>query len=170
MTLFDIVLALPLCFLIFTGWRKGLVREIATLGGVLLGVWASTHLSQSVAPLLGLDGENAVLVAFIVTFVAALVLTYLLGRCVEGLMKAAKMSVVNRMAGALLGAVKALCVLAVLLNVVVLIDKDESILKPDTKEKSILYRPVYDTGNKLTAQLKEFIDGHKDEWKEVMAG
>ena len=168
MTLLDILLAIPLLFLIFLGWKKGLVREIATLAGVLVGLWASIHLSQRVAPLLGLDGESAVLISFIVTFLLALVLCYLLGRCVEGLMKAAKLSLVNRLAGALLGAVKALCILAVLLNFLVMIDSNEMILKPEVKEKSVLYKPVFNTGNRLTAQLKTYIEEHKEEWKEVV--
>ena len=167
MTLLDILLALPLLFLIFMGWKKGLVREIATLAGLLVGIWASIHLSQKVAPLLGIDGESAVLIAFIVTFLVALVLTYLLGRCVEGLMKVAKLSFVNRLSGAMLGAVKALCILAVLLNFLVMIDSNEAILKPSTKEKSVLYKPVYITGNWLTSHLKEYIAEHKEDWKQV---
>lgn len=150
------------------GWKKGVVRELATLTGVLVGVWAAIHLSQRVAPLLGIDGESATLISFIVTFLVALVLAYLLGRCVEGLIKMAKLSLLNRLTGALLGAVKALCILAVLLNFLVMVDGNEMILKPETKTKSVLYQPVYTTGNWLTSQLKTYIDEHKDEWKEVM--
>ena len=162
MTVLDILLGLPLLFLIFMGWKKGLVREVATLAGVLVGIWASVHLSQQVAPLLGLDGESAVLIAFIVTFLVALVLTYLLGRCIEGLMKAAKLSVLNRLSGALLGAAEALCILAVLLNFLVMIDGNEMILKPATKERSVLYKPVY------TTDLKDYIMENKDSLKEVV--
>ncbi|MCR5444140.1 MAG: CvpA family protein [Bacteroidales bacterium] len=168
MILLDILLAVPLCFLIFMGWKKGLVREIATLAGILVGLWASIHLSQLVAPMLGLNGESAVLTAFIVVFLVALVLTYLLGRCVEGLMKAAKLSLFNRLAGALLGAAKALCILAVLLNFMVMVDGNEKIIKPSVKEQSMLYKPVYKTGNMLMGQLKDFIAEHREEWKEVM--
>lgn len=164
MTILDIILALPLCIFIFLGWKKGLVREIATLVGILVGIWASIHLSQQVAPLLGLDGESAVLIAFIVIFLVALILTYLLGRGIEGLMKAVKLSVVNRLAGGVLGAVKALCILAVLLNFLVMVDGNEKIVKPETKEKSVLYKPVYTTGNWLTSQLKTYIEEHKDKW------
>lgn len=168
MTILDILLAVPLLFLVFMGWEKGVVRELATLTGVLVGVWAAIHLSQRVAPLLGIDGESATLISFIVTFLVALVLAYLLGRCVEGLIKMAKLSLLNRLTGALLGAVKALCILAVLLNFLVMVDGNEMILKPETKTKSVLYQPVYTTGNWLTSQLKTYIDEHKDEWKEVM--
>ena len=168
MQLIDILLALPLLFFIYKGWKKGLVREVATLVGLLAGIWACVHLSQQVAEWLNLDSENAILVAFIVTFIAVLVLTYMLGRCVEGLLKAAKLSLLNRLAGALLGTVKALCILAVLLNYVVMFDKQEAVIKPEVKESSLLYKPVYSVGNRLTASLKQFIDDHKEEWKEAV--
>ncbi|MBR5092831.1 MAG: CvpA family protein [Bacteroidales bacterium] len=168
MQLIDILLAIPLLFFIYKGWKKGLVREVATLVGLLAGIWACVHLSQQVAVWLNLDSENAILIAFIVTFVAVLVLTYLLGRCVEGLLKAAKLSLLNRLAGALLGTVKALCILAVLLNYVVMFDKQEVVIKPEAKENSLLYKPVYNVGNQLTASLKQFIDDHKEEWKEAV--
>ena len=168
MTILDILLAIPLGWLIFKGWKRGLVREAATLAGVVAGIWASVHLSQWVAELLGLKGESAILLAFFITFVGAMVLAYLLGRSIEGLMKAAKLSLVNHVAGALLGMCKALCILAVILNGIVLIDKGETLITPDTKARSVLYRPVYATGNRLTESLKRFIADHADEAREVL--
>ena len=153
-----------MCYFIYQGWKKGIVREVATLVGLLAGIWAAVHLSQEVAELLGLKSENAVLVAFFVCFVGALVLAWLIGRMVEGLLKAAHISTVNRVLGAALGMLKALCILAVVLNYAVMLDRKEVVLKPETKEESILYKPVYNTGNKLTASLKQFIADHREEW------
>ena len=157
-----------MCFLMYKGWKRGLVREVATLVGVLAGIWAAVHLSQQVAEWIGLESENAVLIAFFICFVGAMVLAYLLGRMVEGLMKAAHLSVANRLLGATLGMLKALCVLAVLLNYAEMIDKNELVLKSDVKEKSLLYKPVHNTGNTLTASLKQFIDEHKDDWEKTL--
>ena len=56
-----------------------------------------------------------------------------------------------------------------LINFVQMVDKHEVIVKPEAKAKSILYNPVYNTGNWLTASLKEYIDQHRDEWKETLA-
>lgn len=168
MTWLDILLAVPLCWLIFLGWKKGLVREIATLAGVLLGLWAAMHLSGEVAPMLDLDGESAILIAFIVLFLVSLVVAYLIGRLVESIMRHAKLSVVNRLLGALLGACKALVVLAILLNFIVMIDGKERLLPAATKEKSILYHPVYKTGNRLTAYIKDYIADHGTELKEAL--
>lgn len=154
-------------WLVYCGWRRGLVREVTTLVGVLAGIWAAVHLSQSISKLLDLQGENSVIIAFFVAFVGALVLAYLLGRMIEGLLKAAKLSIANHLAGSALGLVKALCILAVLLNNVVMLDHDEKVITKSMKEESILYKPVWNTGNRLTASLKQFIEEHKDEWKEA---
>ena len=157
MTILDILLAIPLAWFVYKGWRRGLVREAATLAGVIAGIWTAVHFSQWMAELLNLKGENAVLVAFFISFVGAMVLAWLLGRSIEGLMKAAKLSLANQISGAVLGMLKALCILSVILNGVVMVDKAELILPPAIKEKSILYRPVYSTGNKLTESLKIFV-------------
>ncbi len=144
------------------------MREVATLVGLLAGIWAAVHLSQEVAELLGLKSENAVLVAFFVCFVGALVLAWMIGRMVEGLMKAAHISTVNRVLGAASGMLKALCILAVVLNYAVMLDRKEEVLKPETKEESLLYKPVYNTGNRLTASLKQFIADHKEDWEKTI--
>ena len=144
------------------------MREVATLVGLLAGIWAAVHLSQEVAELLGLKSENAVLVAFFVCFVGALVLAWMIGRMVEGLMKAANISTVNRVLGAASGMLKALCILAVVLNYAVMLDRKEEVLKPETKEESLLYKPVYNTGNRLTASLKQFIADHKEDWEKTI--
>lgn len=168
MNVIDIVLAVPMAWLLYKGWKRGLVREVATLAGLLVGLWASLHLSQWVAEWIGIQGDSAVLVAFFITFVGALVLAYLLGKCVEGLMKAAKLSVANRLAGAVLGLIKAVCILSVLLGYLALIDRKELLLKHEVKEQSLFYRPVYNTGSKLTASLKQYIAEHKAEWEEKL--
>lgn len=168
MNVLDIVLAIPMLWLVYRGWKRGLVREAATLIGVLAGIWAAVHLSQLICELLSLKGESSVIIAFFIAFVGALVLAWLLGRMVEGMMKAAHLSIINHIAGAALGLVKALCILAVLLSNVVLLDSHERVITPQTKEESRLYKPVYDTGNRLTASLRQFINDHKEEWEKVV--
>lgn len=162
MTILDILLLIPLGWLVFLGWRKGVIREAATLAGIVAGIWAAVNLSKLVANLLGLTGTSAILIAFFITFVGALVLTYLLGRSIERLVKSAHLSLANKIGGATLGMTKALCILAVILNGIVLLDKNEELINRETREKSLLYTPVYKTGNLLISTLKDFIEEHKD--------
>lgn len=170
MTILDIILIIPLGWLVFLGWKKGVIREAATLAGIVAGIWAAVNFSKLVAKLLDLNGESAILIAFFITFVGALVLTYLLGRGIERMLKSAHLSLANKIAGATLGMVKALCVIAVVLNAIVLIDKKGELITSTTREKSVLYKPVYNTGNLFISSLKDFINEHKtliDERKET---
>ena len=57
---------------------------------------------------------------------------------------------------------KALCILSVLLNGIIVIDKNETLISQETREESLLYSPVYSTGNELISSLKEFIAEHPD--------
>ncbi len=162
MTLLDIILAIPLGIFIFLGWKRGVVREAATLMGVLVGIWAAVHFSRLIASLLGLTGDHAILIAFFILFVGTMVLAFLLGRIAERVIKSLKMNLPNKIAGAALGMVKALCILAVLLNGIIMLDRHAKLISQETREESVLYAPVYSTGNELISSLKEFIEEHPD--------
>ena len=170
MTILDILLLIPIGWQVFVGWKKGIIREAATLAGIVAGIWAAVHLSQLVATLLGLTGESAILIAFFITFVGALALTYLLGRGIERMVKSAHLSLANKVVGAALGMTKALCILAVILNGIVLLDKQEQLITPKTKADSFLYQPVYSTGNLLISSLKDFIEEHQDLPSKIVGG
>lgn len=162
MTLLDIILAIPLGVFIFLGWKRGVIREAAALVGVLIGIWAAVHFSRLVSSLLGLTGEHSILIAFFILFVGALVLASMLGRIAERVIKSLKMNLPNKIAGAALGMIKALCILSVILNGIIMIDKNEKLISRETRVESLLYTPVYSTGNELISSLKQFIEEHPD--------
>lgn len=166
MALIDIILAIPIIYFVVRGWRNGVLREAATLVGILLGIWASVHLSQQVADMLELDVEENILVIFFVCFVGAMVVCYFIGRMAEKMMKASHLSIINHTVGAALGLAKAVCILSVVISGIVYVDKNEVVLTAETKEQSKLYKPVYNTGERLTSSIKEYIDLHGEEWKE----
>lgn len=157
MNFLDILIAVPLCYFIYKGWRRGLIFEIASLVSIIVGVWACTHFSTWVAEVFGFHGEAGILVAFFVTFAAVVVLAHFLGKAIEGIFKMVKLNMVNKILGALLGMAKCLCVVSILLNFVLLIDTHQAILTPKAKEESKLFEPSYNIGNKLTADLKSYI-------------
>lgn len=157
MNVLDIILAIPMAYLLYKGYRRGLIFELSSLLGLMLGCWAAVHFSQYVSELLGLEGDAAVLVAFFITFVAVLLISILLGKCIKGIFKAMKLGFLDKLAGALLGFVKAICIMGVILSYVVLIDQQELVMKPSVKEKSVFYKPVYKVGNQLTESLNTYV-------------
>lgn len=157
MNFLDILLAIPLCYFIYKGWRRGLVFEIATLVGIIVGIWACIHFSTWVAEALNIKGEGAVLVAFFITFAAVMVGAFFLGKTIEGMFKMVKLGAINKLLGAAFGMIKCLCVLSVLLNFVLLVDQEQMLMTPKVKEESVLFGPTHTVGNKLTAKLQDFV-------------
>ena len=157
MNFLDILIAIPLLYFIYKGWKRGLIFEMGALLGVVVGAWAAVHMAKWVSELLKLEGDTSVLVAFF------------LARALEGALKLVKAGALNKLAGATFGMLKCLCVLSVFINFVLLIDRHEFILSPETKEKSILFSPTHTVGNKLTTGLKEFIEKKRAEHRDGKA-
>ncbi len=163
MTILDIFLAIPLCFFIYKGFRKGLVYELAALAGLVLGIFAAIHFSTFVSELLGFDGSTSVLVAFFITFVAVVVLSYFVGKFADSVMKMLKLNILNKLAGATFGMLKCVCILSVLLYYITYIDFEEKLLTAETKENSILYKPVEKAGNMVIGQVKNYVEEHRSQ-------
>lgn len=163
MNVLDIILAIPLCYFIYKGWRRGLIFELAALVGIIVGCWAAIHFSSWVANLLHLEGEGALLIAFFITFVGVVVGSYFLGKAVEGFIKMVKADALNRILGALIGMAKCLCILSILLNFILLIDYNHDIITPKIQQESKLYKPTYNIGNRLTTTLKTQIQHLRDQ-------
>ena len=163
MNFLDIILAIPLCIFIFKGWKRGLIYELAALAGIIIGCWAAVHLSTWVADVIGLKGDGTVLIAFFITFMAAVVGAHFLGRLIEGIVKLVKVNALNKILGAAVGMVKCLCVLSVLLNFILLVDSHEKLITPKAKSESVLYKPTYNIGNKLTTSLTNYVHNLREQ-------
>lgn len=158
MNILDIIIAIPLVFFIYKGWKRGLIFELASFAGIVVGAYAAIHFSTWVAELLHLEGEAAILIAFFITFVGVLVLSVVLGKAIEGFVKLVKVGKANNILGAAFGMLKCLCVLSVMLNFINIADEHAHIISPSTREGSALYEPTYKVGNRLTAHLKTVIE------------
>ena len=158
MNFLDLLIAIPLGYLIYKGYRRGLIFEVASLVGVILGVFLAVHLSIWFSSFLPLHGDNALLISFFLIFIAVVVLSLFLAKLVERFVKLVHVGVLNNLAGAFFGLIKGVCIVGVLLYYVAIIDLDEKVLTRDAKESSILYHPVERTGNKLAGKISGFLN------------
>jgi len=146
MSTLDIILAVFLLYFAIRGFMQGFIISIATLAGLILGFWAASHFSEFTANWLqhdmGLKSGNIKLIAYIVTFVIVVVLIFLLGRFMTGVVKTVGLGIVNRLAGALFGIVKGLLIASFLFLLFARIDPHESLFTAAHKKGSVLYKPV----------------------------
>ena len=101
------------------GFRKGLILELASLAGLVLGIWGSMKFSNIVAGFLSqyLDASASLisLMAFLLTFLAIVIAVYLLAKLLDKTLKMAAMGLLIRISGAFFGLIKYALVLTVLL-------------------------------------------------------
>ena len=158
----DIIIAVPLFFFLFKGWKRGAVNEIFTLAGIIVGARLAARLATQAAEWLHVDGKGAVLAGFLVVFAAAVVGAYILGKAIEGFLKLVKADWLNHLLGALGGVACGLCILSVLLNFILFIDNEQHLITPEVQTQSVLYKPTYTLGNHLTAKVHEFLSTSKN--------
>lgn len=168
MSTIDIILAVFLIYFAIRGFSSGILISIATLAGLVLGFYAASHFSEFTANWLqqdmGLKSGNIKLIAYIVTFVTVIVLIFLLGKFLTGVVKTVGLGIVNRLAGALFGIAKGLLIASFVFLLIARIDPKESLLTAAQKKSSVLYKPVSAVApaviplvKKYTVVVQEFI-------------
>ena len=166
MTLIDIIIGIPMAWFTYKGIKKGLISELFSFVGLVVGIFAAIHFAEYVASMLNFDGEYSVLIAFFITFVGVVFLSFFLGKCVEGFVKMMKMGILNKIFGGLLGFLKSVCIISVILYYISILDYKEMILTKSVKEKSVFYSPVEKTGNLLIGKMKDYVEeAKKQNWK-----
>lgn len=120
--------------------------EAATLVAFFLGVWGGMHLSEGMAGLIykwtDSSSPYVPLISFALVFVGILALVFLVAKIVEKIVEKTALTIVNKLLGGIVGTLKFLLILSVLFFVVDLMESTIEIIPKETKDKSLLYRPV----------------------------
>ena len=143
----DIVLGIFLLIGLIQGFRKGLIVELASLAGLVLGVFGAVHFSYIVANWLidytDWNEQTIQLTAFAITFIVILILVSLLDKAIPKLVGILGLGMLNRLLGAVFGLLK----IAFITSVILLFINgwtltNTAFLSEEKKEASLLYKPV----------------------------
>ncbi len=146
MNTLDIILAVPLLYGLYKGFTRGLIIEIASLVGLILGIYGGVHFSHKTAAILGehidLTGNAMQLAAFIVTFLVILGGVYFLAKMLEKVVNLVAMKFINKLSGAGFGLLKMGIIISVCLIVVEALDQRWQFIPTRLKAESYLYSPT----------------------------
>jgi membrane protein required for colicin V production len=146
MNTLDIILAIILLLFAIGGFRKGFIIGLATLAGLFLGIWAAVHFSgfsgHILRDVIHLQTTHLVLVSFLFTFLAVIILVFLLGKILETFIKIIALGFLNRLAGALFGIAKGCLVLSAILYMLASVDVGGHLISMQQREGSKLYKPI----------------------------
>ena len=146
MNVFDIIILIPLCFGLIRGFIKGFVQQIASLAGVVIGIYCAKFYSDALAQLFfkwfDMSLRYGKPVAFCVFFAGIGLGFYFVARLINNFLKKMELSGLNRLAGALFGGLKFLLIISIFINVFQAIDEKVHFVKEERKDNSLLYYPT----------------------------
>ena len=146
MNYIDLVLAIILIIAAVQGFRKGFVFEAASLAALILGIWGAIKFSdwtaRYISKTFNYHSDLLSTIAFLLTFAAIVVLVHILGKILDSTIKAVALGFLNRLAGVILGILKAAVILSILLLLFDSVDENVHILPSKQKAESKIYSPM----------------------------
>ncbi|MFM7015710.1 MAG: CvpA family protein [Bacteroidota bacterium] len=168
MNYLDILIALPIGWGLYKGWKRGIIFEIAMMIGLVLGLYVAIKFSGLFEGMVKkmTDSPEKVLpwITFILVFVLVLVVMILLARFLEGILKIGKLSQINQLIGAIFGGLKFALTVSVILAIFKPIDSHAKLIDDKTKQESLLYHPVMNLSHFLFPAIEDV----KQEFEKVI--
>jgi membrane protein required for colicin V production len=119
MNLVDILIWLILAGFVYLGFTRGLVRQICSLSGFLLGGWAAIryhlYLADASRHLIHLPHYLATILSFLFIFLLTGLLFFLLGHVLTVMLKVVMLGGLNRIGGVIFGFLEGAFIVAMVL-------------------------------------------------------
>lgn len=150
MSFLDIVLGLLLVYGLYKGLKNGIFVEIASIIALIAGIFGAIHFSYIAGNYLHQnmhwDERYINIAAFIITFIAIVVVVHLAGKFLTKIADFAMLGLLNKIAGGIFGVVKVAVILGAILIFFERVNASIGLFKNEAFESSVLYEPVKEIG------------------------
>jgi membrane protein required for colicin V production len=144
----DAIIVIVLILSLVTGFINGLVKEVASLAALIIGIWGAIKFSSFTAAKLydyfDMTGHWVGVIAFLVTFGLIVVIIHFVGIMADKIVNAASLGFINRVLGIVFGLLKAVLIMSVVFVVLNAIDVRRPFLPKKIIEESRFYNPISD--------------------------
>ena len=163
---FDLIIGILLLFALFKGYRKGLIMQLVGLATIILSAIFGGQLAKIILPELNkwahLSPEVSRVISFVIAFVAIALVLALIGRLIQRFIDAVSLSFFNKLLGGVIAVATMMLFLSILLNLVLMLDKKDSIFTKEIKKESFFYRRV----ESVVPAIVPYLD--QELWKEYV--
>jgi membrane protein required for colicin V production len=144
----DAAIVIILVISIVMGFINGLVKEVASLAALILGIWGAIKFSSFTAVKLydyfDMTGQYVGIIAFLITFGVIIIIIHFIGIIADKIVNAVSLGFINRLLGIVFGLLKSVLVMSIFFVILNAIDARRPFLPKGTIEKSIFYNPISD--------------------------
>jgi membrane protein required for colicin V production len=142
----DVFLFIIIAYGFIRGLFKGLVLELSSLIGIILGIVAGRLYAHPFAEMIkgwfDITIEHAQPIAFVLIFILVSILLHLIALAIDKSLNLIALGWANKILGSLFGGLKYIILLSVLLNLFYYLNAKRVFISEATTEKSILYNPI----------------------------
>jgi len=150
MSFLDIVLGILLVWGLYKGLKNGLFVEIASLVALIAGIYGAIHFSYIAGNYLSQNVEWNIryvkIASFLITFIVLVIVVHLAGKFLTKIADFAMLGILNKIAGAIFGALKVAVILGAILIFFDKATKSFKFINESTKQESIFYEPLKEIG------------------------
>ena len=166
MEVIDIIILVVIGLGVIQGLIKGSIKELAAIVGFVAGLLLARALfgtvAEFLAPALGTSITIAQILSFILIWVAVPIGCSLVASVLTKALNVINLGWLNRLAGALLGAVKMMLLVGLGIYVLEYIDPKSEMISRATKRTSLLYGPMKEFVDQCWPVFKDMTDDIKD--------
>jgi membrane protein required for colicin V production len=142
MKMLDLIILLPLIYGAYKGYKRGFIMSLFMLLAVIVGLYAAFHFTDVIVSYgqehFEWTSKYISPITFLSLFLVVGAGVYFGGKVLESVIKLAKLSVLNSLAGALLGLLQWTYFIGSLLLMLISFDQKETIISKETKQHSLI--------------------------------
>ena len=166
MEVIDIIILILIGVGVIQGLMKGSMKELASVVGFVAGLLLARALfgtvAEQLAPALGTSITIAQILSFILIWVAVPIGCSLVASVLTKALEVVHLGWLNRLAGAMLGAVKMMLLVGIGIYVLEYIDPKSEMVSKTTKKASVLYTPMKELVDQCLPVVKDVTDDIKE--------
>ena len=159
MNTLDLIILIPITLGFVFGLFKGLVKELASLAAIVLGIFGAKMFAPAVSHFLinkfDFSAKTALPIAYLILFVPIAVVLLILAKTLDKIFDSIALGGLNKLLGGIFAALKYALIVSVLLNIFDALDSRFPILKSKTKTESIGYKPILKLAPVLWEETKK---------------
>lgn len=166
MEVIDIIILVLIGIGAISGLMRGSIKQLAQIVGFVAGLLLARGMfgvvAEQLAPALGTSITIAQILSFILIWVAVPIGCSLIASVLTKALNVVNLGWLNRLAGAMLGAVKLMMLIGLGIYVLEYIDPKSEMVSKTTKKSSLLYSPMKEFVDQCLPVVKDVTEDIKD--------
>lgn len=167
MNYIDYIIIIFVLIGVIEGIFKGFIVEIASLAAFILGIWGAIKFSGIMSDFMvqhwDMQSEYVKTFAFLITFILIIIAVHFIGKLIQFIIRAVSLGFLDRIAGAVFGAIKTLFVLCVIILLLERVQEKFPIISSQATAESRFYQPLSKLSTTAFPFLKDIYNDIQEE-------